>query len=456
MDVLTGYARTKGAADFPGLGWAVLVRLDYDDIVAPIRAALWKLAAVGLLIFGPLWGLLLWSTRHLKDEYVRAEADLLKRTQLEQKFRGLLDATPDAIIIADHRGRIVLVNQRTDTLFGYAREELLDQHVEMLLPAGLSEAPAHQRAGYGVNPQVRAMGMGRELVARRKDGSEVRVEVSLSPVTTGEGLLTIAAVRDVTEGKRIEAQVQAYAEELVQKNSALDIALVEAQAATQAKSAFLATMSHEIRTPMNGVIGMTGLLLDTDLTAEQRDYADTVRRSGEHLLDLISEILDFSKIEAGKVELEVIDFDLRTLVEDVGVLLAERADAKGLELSTLVQAPVPTALRGDPGRLRQILTNLVGNAVKFTEQGEVVVRVGLEESAVAGPEGTVSLRFEVRDTGIGMTSAQCASLFHPFSQADCSTTRKYGGTGLGLAISQQLAALMQGTIGVESTPGQGT
>ncbi|MEO6543494.1 MAG: response regulator, partial [Nitrospiraceae bacterium] len=257
---------------------------------------------------------------------------------------------------------------------------------------------------------------------------------------------------DMTDVKAAQEALRQSSEHLRDSNRQLDQALKDSQEAAEVKASFLATVSHELRTPMNGVIGMTGLLMDTEPSEEQQSYIETIRQCGEALLSLINDILEYGKIEAGKLELECIDFNLRTTVEDVLGQFAERAQSKGLEITGLVHAAVPTGLRGDPGRLRQILTNFVGNAIKFTNQGDVTVQAFLEQELA----DAVIVRFEVTDSGIGIPPEVQARLFQPFTQADSSTSRKYGGTGLGLAISKQLIEQMGGQVGITSQAGHGS
>ena len=354
----------------------------------------------------------LWQYRDITERKQAAK----ELTESEARFRTLFDQTAIGVCVADLDRRLIETNAAYQQITGYSAEELAGMSTLELthpddLATEISTGGSLVDGGYG--------SYKREKRYIRKDGEVVWANAASSLVRdeNGEPRFIMGVVEDVTERKQAAIELQDAKE--------------AAEAANRAKSDFLANMSHEIRTPMNGVIGMADLLMDTDLDGEQREYVGTVRSSGETLLTLINDVLDFSKIEAEKVDLENIIFDLRTSLEDTAVLLAERAQGKGLEIASLIDYDVPPALRGDPGRLRQVLTNLLGNAIKFTEEGEVSMKAELSEET----DEEAVIRFEIRDTGIGMTPDQREHLFESFVQADTSTTRRYGGTGLGLAIS---------------------
>lgn len=366
-----------------------------------------------------------------------------ERYRNEAQLQAILDNSPSLIFLKDRGGRYLRINRQFSRAFQLTAEAIIGKTDHDLFSP---EQAGQFRQNDEQVLQSRTARMFEETAAY-DDGQRVSM-VQKFPLFDEQGaIVAIGGIAtDITERKHSEASIKAYARELELINESLDQAVEQAESATKAKSEFLATMSHEIRTPMNGVIGMTGLLLDTDLTPEQREYAETVRASGAHLLGIIHDILDFSKCEAGRMSLELIDFDLRTAVDETIELVALQAFNKGLNLACLVQAGVPDVLRGDPGRIRQVLLNLVSNAVKFTELGEVMVSVKVTQR----DEAAITVRFEVQDTGIGLSPEGQERLFQPFSQADGSMTRKYGGTGLGLAISKQLTQLMGGEIGADS------
>jgi len=354
----------------------------------------------------------------------------------ERRFRALIEKSAETIILVNGEGEITYASPSSERVLGYPADALVGQQASDLIHPDDRAAVIERRQDIHAAPGASA---AFDYRLRQPDGSSRWVEVTatnqLHDPTIGA---IVANYRDITARKEGEIELRR--------------AMEAAEAAHRVKAEFLANMSHEIRTPLNGILGFSELLLDTPLTVEQREYVETVTMSGNTLLHVIGDILDFSKLEAGKLTLETFDFDLAATVEEVGALLATQAQAKGIELITAVAPDLPTALRGDPFRLRQVLTNLIGNAVKFTEQGEVVVHTRLAEEAV----DAVVIAFAVTDTGIGLTPEERGRLFHSFSQADGSTTRKYGGTGLGLVITKQLVEMMGGTIGVESEPGKGS
>ncbi len=355
----------------------------------------------------------------------------------EEKYRNILTSIEDGYFEVDLKGRLTFINESMTKIFGYSRKELISsshrEYMDKKSADKLSEA-------YGKIFKSGKSNRSLEYGIIRKDGAKSYLENSVTLMKDQDdrviGFRGIA--RDITQRKQFVRE--------------LKLAKKGAEEASLAKSEFLANMSHEIRTPMNGVIGMYNLLLSTDLTAEQGDYALTGKRSADALLSVINDILDFSKIEAGKLDIEVIDFDLRKSVEEIVALPAVQAHTKGLEFAYQIDHDVNTLIKGDPGRLRQIITNLSTNAIKFTSEGEVVFRVVMEEET----DTTITLHFSIQDTGIGISKKDQVKLFNSFQQVDASTTRKYGGTGLGLAISKKLVELMGGSIHVDSIPGKGS
>ncbi len=588
----------------PELGIGLVAKVDMAEVTAPFMKA--ALTAMAIAILAVFLGALV---------VLRRARPILQRVAESQaRFRTLLESAPDAMVIIDESRDIVMINRRTEELFGYARDELVGKPIEVLLPLRYREKHPRQVQSFFSNPSTRPMGSGVDLAGLTRNGNEFPVEISLSPIETGDGLLVASSLRDITERRDTEESLKRLNEDIerqrkietalnelsgvlrcqqemepladavtrqlvktldlqfvalfileddggyrrmaeygypqaggierfekgdgllgqvardaapvtlddvpeyaqlvlgigkvspknlqiypliqdeqvlgvlelgalkpldeaqlewlgkagedvaiairivldLQRRARTEVELAEAKesadAANQAKSDFLANMSHEIRTPMNAIIGMSYLALKTELDRKQRNYLEKVHRSAESLLGIINDILDFSKIEAGKMDIESVDFRLEDVLDNLANLVGLKAEDKGIELLLDISHEVPMGLIGDALRLGQVLVNLGNNAVKFTDKGEIVVSISVREKTADG----VMLYFSVKDSGIGMTTGQTEKLFQSFSQAEASTTRKYGGTGLGLAISKKLSSLMQGEIWVDSEPGKGS
>lgn len=356
---------------------------------------------------------------------------------VEAKFRDLLESMPDGILMANATGRIVLANGQAEAMFGYQRGELVGQLVETLLPARFRSGHVRHRSRYVEQPRPRAMGAGLELYGLRKEGTEFPVEISLNTVSTEEGTLVLSAIRDISDRKRTERELQ-------EKNTAL-------QEAARAKNRFLANMSHELRTPLNGIIGFAEFLSDGKpgpLNVKQKEYLGDILNSGRHLLQLINDILDLAKVEAGKMELAPEIFALREAIDEVIAVTEGIARKKRIRV-TAQTAPELESVRLDAQKFKQILYNLLSNGIKFTDEGGAV-------DIFARPHEGGYLQLTVRDTGIGIRAEDMARLFGEFEQLESGASRRYEGTGLGLALTRKLVEMHEGSISVESQPGKGS
>jgi two-component system sensor histidine kinase/response regulator len=430
------------------------VGLSDDDVFAAYNASFRRLmaAAIGIsfvvMLITALLALQLARRQRseaalsAREGELRAERERLSDTLASlqignDRFRAIIETARDAILTVNDHGAIEIVNPATTRIFGYPARALRGRNITILA----AENATGFQLYFGHAEGTTAEGP-REFRGRRTDGSAFDMEVAFADFVDAGARKIAVIIRDITERKRVERELVASME--------------AAEQASRAKSEFLAVMSHEIRTPMNGVVGMTGLLLDTPLAPEQRRFAEIVRDSADHLLSVINDILDLSRLEADRLALDEGDFEIEPLVQSVCDMMAPRAFAKGLDIGFYLAPGTPATAYGDSGRIRQILYNLVGNAVKFTETGGVAISVAPADRTEDGQNERFILRFDVADSGIGIAPDVLATLFEQFTQGDATVARRYGGTGLGLSISRKLAALMGGSIGVASNQGQGS